>query len=266
VARVPFGTGVTCPSYRYRPAEVAHAFASLAVLYPGRVWLGLGTGEALNEKAAGGGWGPYRERAARLVEAIGLIRRLWAGEWVTHTGGYFELHSAHLYDLPPEPIPIYIAAGGPRSMRLAGEHGDGLICSPADALDREKRAAFEDGARAAGKDPARLEILAEHYAVVGGMAEAEEGAHLWRFTGNAWELLDIPDPREIERRAVEANELAAVHGNWTVSDDPKVHAAAIRRLFDAGVTQVYVHSPQVDQARAIRFFGDEVLPRLRDRG
>src|SRR5215212_9472861 len=264
VPRVPFGTGVTCPTYRYRPAEVAHAFASLGVFYPGRVWLGLGTGEALNEKAAGAGWGPYRERAARLVEAVGLIRRLWAGEWVTHAGAFYELHDAHLYDLPPEPVPIYIAAGGPKSMRLAGEHGDGLICSPADALDSVKRAAFEAGARAAGKDPAGMEVLVEHYAVVGGRAEAEEGAALWRFTANAWQLLDISDPREIERRAVAANEIEDVHANWTVSDDPEVHAAAVRRLFDTGATQVYVHSPQVDQARVIRFFGGEVLPRLRD--
>ncbi len=262
-AAVPFGTGVTCPTYRYRPADVAHGFASLGVLYPGRVWLGVGTGEALNEKAAGGGWGPYRERAARLVEAIGLIRRLWAGEWVTHRGRYYELHSAHLYDLPPQPVPIYVAAGGPKSMRLAGEHGDGLIASPSDALKPKLRAAFEEGARAAGKDPATLPVLVEHYAVVGGEAEAKEGAELWRFGPTAWELLDVHDPREIERRAQEASSLEDVHASWTVSEDPAVHREAIQRLLENGVTHVFLHAPQQDQARVIAFFGERVLPLVR---
>ena len=261
--RVPFGTGVTCPSYRYRPAEVAQAFASLGVLYPGRVYLGVGTGEALNEAPAGGGWGPYRERAARLLDAIALIRKLWTGEWVTHHGPHFHVENARLYDLPPRPVPIYVAAGGPRSMRMAGEHGDGLITDPDSALDPTLRAAFAEGAERAGKDPARMPVLVEHYAVVGGLAEAEEGAALWRFGPTAWKLLDEPDPRVIERRARESSSLQDVHSRWTVSEDPDEHVRAIRALLDGGVTHVFVHAPQNDQARVIEFFGRLVLPRLR---
>ena len=182
---------------------------------------------------------------------------------MTHRGRFYELHDARLYDLPAEPVPIYVAAGGPRSIRLAGEHGDGLIASPRDALKPELRAAFEEGARAAGKDPTTMPVLVEHYAVVGGEAEAKEGAELWRFGPTAWELLDVHDPREIERRARQASSLDDVHANWTVSDDPAVHIDAIRRLLDHGVTQVFVHAPQQDQARVIEFFGRHVLPRLR---
>lgn len=263
IERVPFGTGVTCPSFRYRPAEVAQAFASLATLYPGRVYLGVGTGEALNEAAAGGGWAPYRERAARLVEAIGLIRRLWQGDWVTHDGPYFPIPAARLYDPPPAPVPIHVAASGPRGMRLAGQYGDGLISDPTSALRPELRQAFAEGARAAGKDPAALEILVEHYTVVGGQVEAEEGARLWRFGPIATSLLDEPDPRAIQRRADAEVPLERAYERWTVSDDPEVHVAAIRRLFDGGVTQVYVHAPQQDQERVIDFYGRHVLPLLR---
>jgi G6PDH family F420-dependent oxidoreductase len=98
--RLLMGTGITCPMYRYNPAEVAHAFASLGVLYPGRVFLGVGTGEALNEVPAGGGWGPYRERAERLAEAVTVIRRLWTEDWVTFEGRHYRLEDARLYDRP----------------------------------------------------------------------------------------------------------------------------------------------------------------------
>ena len=111
----PFGTGVTCPTFRYRPPIVAQAFATLGVLYPGRPFLGVGTGEALNEVPASGEWGDYQERADRLVEAVELIRNLWSGEWVTHEGDYYQVKDARIYDVPPQPVPIYIAAEGRRA-------------------------------------------------------------------------------------------------------------------------------------------------------
>ena len=151
--RVPFGTGVTCPSYRYNPAIVAEAFATLGLLYPGRVFLGVGTGEALNEVTAGGGWGHYRERADRLIEAVQVIRALWTGETVNFTGRHFAVKNARLYDLPSTPVPIYIAAEGPKSARLAGEHGDGLITDSKSAVMPEIRQAFEDGSPVGGQRP-----------------------------------------------------------------------------------------------------------------
>lgn len=264
MARIPFGTGVTCPTYRYHPAVVAHAFASLAVLYPGRVFLGVGSGEAVNERPASGEWGGYEERSERLVEAVELIRRLWTGQWVDHRGRYYRVEGARLYDPPPRPIPIHIAAGGAKSMRLAGAHGDGLISDSKQSLKPELRQAFERGAREAGKDPSRMPILAEHFVVVGGAREAEEAARVWRFSPKAFSaFVNDPDPRDIQRRAEREIPLEDVYKGWVVSDDPEAHARSIQELIDGGVTDVYIHSGQHDQGRVIDFYGREVLPRVR---
>ena len=117
--RAAMGTGITCPTYRYHPSMVAHGFATLGLLYPGRVWLGVCTGEAINEEAATGQWGGYTERAERLVEAVKLICELWTGEVVNFQGKYYTTRSAKLYDVPPQPIPIYFGVQGKKSMRMA---------------------------------------------------------------------------------------------------------------------------------------------------
>ena len=145
------GTTVTCPTLRYNPAVVAEAFASLSLLYPGRVFLGVGSGEALNEEAATGVWPKWPERWERLVEAIGIIRALWNGEQVAHHGKYYNVE-AKLYDPPPQPIPLLTAANGRKSMRLAGQHGDGLITDP--RTWKQYKSEWEGGARDAGKNPA----------------------------------------------------------------------------------------------------------------
>jgi alkanesulfonate monooxygenase SsuD/methylene tetrahydromethanopterin reductase-like flavin-dependent oxidoreductase (luciferase family) len=148
-------------------------------------------------------------------------------------------------------------------MYKAGYYGDGLITDSKSAVDQEMRKSFEEGARAAGKNPANMPILAEHFMVVGGKAEAEESAKCWRFIPNAWtEFVDNPDPRDILRKAEAELSLEDVYKNWLVSDDPEEHAQSIQQLIDAGVTQVYVHSGQYDQQRVIDFYGKEVLPRL----
>src|SRR5438105_14411320 len=123
------GTAVTCPTLRYNPAVVAEAFASLSQLSPGRIFLGVGSGEALNEQAATGEWPDWQERWDRLIEAIGVIRALWTGEEVAHHGKYYSVY-ARLYDPPPRPIALLVAANGPKSIRLAAKHGDGLIADP----------------------------------------------------------------------------------------------------------------------------------------
>jgi TAT-translocated FGD2 family F420-dependent dehydrogenase len=263
---VPFGTGVTCPTFRYRPAIVAQAFSSLAVLSPGRVFLGIGSGEALNEMPSGGGWADVRERLDRMVEAVQLIRQLWTGEWVTHAGTYYQVDNARIYDLPPQAIPIYIAASGKRAARIAGEIGDGWITDAASVGNPETREAFRAGARAAGKNPDRLRVLVESFVVVGGTPEAEEAARLWRFLPVGFtELLDEPDPRTIQHVAEQKVSLADVYRNWTVGDDPRVHSDNIRKQFEAGATDVFIHTGQPDQDRVIDFYGRHVLPELRGR-
>jgi len=261
--RVTMGTAVTCPIYRYNPAIVAQAFATLGLLYPGRVFLGAGTGEAVNEAPAGGGWGPYRERLARLREAITLIRRLWTGEWVTFAGEEFSIENARLYDRPPEPLPVYVAASGPKSAAFAGELGDGWITDAPTLTERpEIGEAFRSAAAAAGKRPGEMPVLAELYAVVGDEDEALAVAPLWEFGPVMGKLISEPDPRGVQRRAAELSSPERTVRSWVVGRDPAVHARRIEELFAAGATQVYVHSAQPDQLRVIEFYGREVLPAL----
>jgi F420-dependent hydroxymycolic acid dehydrogenase len=263
--RILMDTGVTCPSYRYQPQIVAQAFASLGLLYPGRVFLGVGAGEAVNEVPSGGGWGDYAERAARLEEAVTLIRRLWMGDWVSHQGRYYPVEQARLYDVPRPPVPpvpIYVAASGPKSLALAGKIGDGLISFGELAREPEQLQAFAQGARAAGKHPASMPIVVVYVVVVGDRREAERWAPLMRFAPKAPRYLDDPDPRSIQRRAEQEVSLEQVYSTWVVSEDPQVHLQALQQLMAGGVTHIFVQSPQADQANVIRFYGEQVLPRL----
>jgi len=257
---VTLGTAVTCPIYRNRPALVAQAFATLGVLYPGRVFLGVGTGEAVNELPAGGGWGAYGERLSRLREAVTLIRDLWTQDRVTHDGDAFPIANAKIYDKPANPPPIYIAASGPRSAALAGEIGDGWMTDSGTLLEAEHVVrAF----RVESKESARTEVLVEQYVFVGDRAEAFDAAPLWQFAPVANLVRDVDDPREIQGFAEAEASLDQVVEPWLVSQDPREHVSQIRRLFEAGATHVAIHSVQPDQDRLIEFYGERVLPALR---
>ncbi|MCV7123294.1 F420-dependent hydroxymycolic acid dehydrogenase [Mycobacterium lacus] len=256
---ITFGTAVTCPIYRYHPTIVAQAFASLAILNPGRVFLGLGTGERLNEQAATGQFGPYHERHDRLIEAIHIIRQLWSGQRISFQGRYFQTNQLKLYNLPQSPPPIFVAAAGPRSAHLAGQHGDGWIThNTTDIKDPKLLAAFNNGARASGRDPATLGKRAQIFAVVGDQNEANRAAELWRFT-NAGPV-DQPNPADIQR-ASEANPLDHVIAHWVIGTDPAAHIDAIKTVFDAGAIP-FMHFPQQDPLVAIDFYRTQVLPLL----
>jgi F420-dependent hydroxymycolic acid dehydrogenase len=264
-SRISMGTGVTCPTYRFRPADVAHAFASLSGLAPGRIFLGVGTGEALNEIPSGGGWGPYPERAGRLEEAVTLIRRLWSEDWVSSEGPYYPLSNANLYDKPPAPVPIYIAGAGPKSAALAGRASDGLITGPGMLLRPEQRRsldAFLGGWKGRGADRPAPPILVEQYTVVGDAAEAAEAARLWQFLPVGLELLTEPDPRAIQRHAEKHTTPEEAADRMLVSADPADHIERLRALASAGATHVFLHSPQPDQRSVISFYGSSVLPAL----
>ena len=257
------GTTVTCPTMRYNPAVVAQTFASLSLLYPGRVFLGVGSGEALNEKAATGAWPAWAERWERLTEAIGIIRALWSGQPVQHQGKYYTV-DGRLYDPPARPIPLMTAANGKKSMRLAGQHGDGLVTDP--LTWKQHKAEWEAGARDAGKDPSQMPVLVEQFVVVGNAEDAGRPAALWRFLPKAFKgFYEIADPAAIERRAEAELPIGKVVADWTVSPDPDEHIAAIEQLFDSGATIVNIHSGQADQEKIVEFYGNRVLPRLRER-
>ncbi len=259
--RIWMGPTVTCPTLRYSPAVVAEAFATLSVLYPGRIFLGLGSGEALNEQAAMGAWPAWRERWDRLIEAVAIIRGLWTGRPLQHQGRHYTVNGT-LYDVPPQPIPLLLAANGPKAMKLAGEHGDGLITDP--QTWKQYKGEWESGARSAGKDPTLLPVLVEAFVVVGDESDAQAPAKLWNFIPKAFKgYQNIPDPTEIERRAQAELPLPKVYGDWTVSSTPDAHVQTIQKLFDSGVSIVNIHSGQADQQKVIEFYGKEVLPRVR---
>ena len=257
-SHIPFGTGVTCPIYRYHPTTVAQGFASLAVLYPGRVFLGVGTGERLNEQAATTAFGPYQERHDRLVEAIQLIRQLWSGQRISFQGRYFQTNQLKIYDPPPSPPAIFVAAGGPKSAHLAGQYGDGWITQSSDIRNQKLLGAFQQGARDSNRDPATLGKRAEMFAVVGSQDEINRAAELWRFTAGA---VDQPNPVDIQR-AAEVHPLDKVSERWTTGTDPATHISALQGVLDAGATP-FMHFPQQDPTAAIDFYRTQVLSRLR---
>jgi coenzyme F420-dependent glucose-6-phosphate dehydrogenase len=160
---IGLGTGVTCPILRYHPATVAQASATFAVMAPNRAYLGIDTGEALNEYAATGLWPEYDERQARMAESIQLIRALWSGERVTHTGAFYATRGAKLYTRPATPPPLYISALVPESAAFAGQYGDGLITVGGKEPELYQRMIqrFEEGARHAGKEPSGMPRLIE---------------------------------------------------------------------------------------------------------
>ena len=255
------GTTVTCPTMRYNPAVVAEAFASLNDLYPGRIFLGVGSGEALNEEAATGMWPKWQERWDRLIEAIGIIRALWAGQELAHKGTYYTVN-AKLWDTPPTPIPLLTAANGVKSMRLAGIHGDGLITDPLTWQQHHQQ--WEDGARSAGKNPSDMPVLVEQYVVIGTKEQAQRPAELWRFGPKAFKTyFNDPSPVHIQQRADAEVPIDQVLQSWAVSPDPEVHIQKLRSLFDSGVSIVNVHCPMQDQRQVIEFYARNVLPHFR---
>lgn len=235
----------------------------LSQLSPGRIFLGLGSGEALNEQAATGQWPPWRERWDRLIEAVEIIRRLWSGEKLAHRGKHYRV-DGRLYDPPPEPIPLLLAANGPKAMKLAGQHGDGLVTDP--KTWKEHRSEWESGARAAGRDPRQMPVIIETFVVVGDERAAREAAKLWNFIPRAFKgYHNIPDPAEIERQAAADLPVSKVYEEWVVATEPEPHIAALRKLLASGATTVVIHSGQPDQRQVLDFYGKHVLPEVRSR-
>jgi alkanesulfonate monooxygenase SsuD/methylene tetrahydromethanopterin reductase-like flavin-dependent oxidoreductase (luciferase family) len=244
---------------------VAQVWASLSLLAPDRVFLGIGTGEKLNEGAAGGGWGSYEERVSRLVEAVKIVRALWTGKHVRIKGEFWDV-DGRLYDPPVSRIPIYVAAGGPKSARIAGLYGDGMITGAGSLkTDPRIKAAWEDASREASGGRAARPIVVEHWAVIGDEQEAREAAKKWRFIPRAWEpgFFDDVSPVEIQSRSEKDITLEEVLKDWTVSTEPGDHVDAIKELADLGATHVVVHVPTPNQSKVIDFLGRKVLPALR---
>jgi coenzyme F420-dependent glucose-6-phosphate dehydrogenase len=258
------GPGVTCPSFRFHPAIVAQAAATTEAMYPGRFWLGLGSGEALNEHIVGGYWPEPVERLQRMWEAIDIIQSLFSGKDVKHAGRFFTLETSRLWTMPDQPPPIFVATSGPITAKRAGKLVDGIITPGATV---EKLSAlldkFEQGAREAGKDPTSMpKILQLHLSWAATDREARANAMTqWPNGGMRFPKQDIRSPFDFEQmaRLVRPEDF---DGRLLISSDPDDHRREIQKLIDVGFDRVYLHNVGRNQREWIEVFGREVLPAL----
>jgi G6PDH family F420-dependent oxidoreductase len=258
------GPGVTCPSFRMHPAIVAQASATLAAMYPGRHWLGLGSGEALNEHVLGGYWPETPERIARMFEAIEIIRKLFTGKDVKHSGQFYKMETTRLWTMPAEPPPIYIATAGPITAKKTGALANGLIT--VGAPESKLEMIFEkcrEGCREAGNDPKTFQfILQLHLSWAPTDEEALANAMLeWPNGGMKFPKQDIRNPQDLEQMAklVRPEDFS---GRMLISSDPERHRAEIQKFLDMGFHQIYLHNVGRNQTEWIDVFGRDVLPKL----
>jgi coenzyme F420-dependent glucose-6-phosphate dehydrogenase len=267
--RVEMGTSVLTPTFRYHPSVVAQAMGTLGLLYPNRVMLGIGTGESLNEVAPTGiQWPDFKERWARLREAVTLMRRLWSEERVTYEGTYYKTSNATVYDKPPGGIPLLIAAGGPQMAKYAGRVGDGMICTSgkgAELYRDQLLPAFEEGARESGRDPSKLDKMIEvKVSFDTDRQRALQDTHYWGALAlTSQEKVHVEDPIEMERLA-DALPIERTATRWIVSTDPVEHVQQIRFYTDLGFNHLVFHAPGPDQRRFLDLYAEKVLPLLRE--
>lgn len=271
--RIVLGTSVMTPTFRYNPAVVAQAFATMACLTPGRIVLGVGTGEALNEVAVGavdGEWPEFKERFARLREAVEVVRGLWGGERFTYEGDYYRTSEATIYDRPQVPVPIYIAAGGPMVARYAGRYGDGFICTSGKGRELyvdKLLPAVAQGLEAKDRAPDSIDRMIEiKISYDRDPQQALENTRFWApLSLSAEQKHSLHDPAQMEAAADELP-IEQVAKRWIVASTPDEALSAMREYVDLGFTHLVVHGPGHDQERFLTQFAEDVLPGLRQAG
>ncbi len=264
--RVEIGTAVTCPIIRYNPAIVAQAFATMRAMYPGRIFIGLGTGEAMNEVPVGYPWPSFRERAQRLEEAIKVMKLLWTQNFVNFKGKYYKLKKANLYTKPETPPPIYLAASGPTIAELAGREADGLltVALPESRYKDVIFPAMEKGAKSVGRNPAAIEKAVEAY--VAYDEDYDKALSTARFWAGA--LLpamfkfEIIDPREIEEHGwfVGDKQLAQF---WLIGTKPEEHIKHIEKYIKMGFGNIHIQSSSPDEIKTLQMYAKHVIPYLK---
>jgi coenzyme F420-dependent glucose-6-phosphate dehydrogenase len=260
--RVQLGTAVTCPLFHYHPALVAQMAATADRLSGGRLMLGVGTGEAINERPLGFGFPGYRERQERMREALEIIHRLFGGEKLTFEGSYYKTEAARLYSPPVHQLPVLMAAGGPKSAEFAGRYADGLITSVKKPEDTVANV-IEPYRRAAAEHAGSQLVLATRWTVLAG-DEDEAWQALSSMRGlRAPGRLEAADPADLRYRADEMDR-AEVLGSYTIVSEAAGLVEAYRPLVhDVGADIVSIQVLSDDPMATIRMIGDEVLPKLR---
>ena len=267
-SRVLLGTSVLTPMLRYNPAVIAQEFATLGALHEGRIILGVGAGEALNEIAVGAIYPDNKERFARLREAVRLIRRLWREERVTFEGEYYRTDNATIYDRPENEIPIYVAGGGPGTTKYAGRVGDGYICTSGKGMELYQQTllpALREGLAASGRDESAVDKTIEvKVSFDVDPQAAEDNTRFWApLSLSAEQKTAVHDPVEMARLADELP-IEQVARRWIVTDDPDEVVERVRPYVEQGFTHLVFHGPGHDQHRFLHQFGASVLPKLRE--
>jgi coenzyme F420-dependent glucose-6-phosphate dehydrogenase len=254
--RLVIGTGVTCPTMRIHPAIIAQAAATSAAMMPGRFFLGVGTGENLNEHILGDRWPPHDVRLEMLEEAVEIIRLLWEGGTQTYRGLYYVVENARIYTLPDQLPPILVAASGPHAAEAAGRIGEGLITTaPAAELLKQ----FEAGGGAGKPRYGQLTVCwAQDEATARRLA-----VEYWPTAAVRGELTqELPTPAHFEQAAQMVDE-ADVAQAIICGPDPERHIAGVKEFVEAGYDHVYIHQIGPDQEGFFRFYEREILPKLR---
>ncbi|HKE25587.1 MAG TPA: glucose-6-phosphate dehydrogenase (coenzyme-F420) [Bryobacteraceae bacterium] len=268
--RISLGTSVLTPTFRYHPSIVAQAFGTLGCLFPGRIVLGLGSGESLNETPASAiSWPEPKERTARFREAIELIKKLWTEERVSFRGQYYRTESATIYDKPVKPVPIYIAAAGPLVGKLAGEQGDGFICTSGKNPDLYRETLLPNVAAGLAKSGRGDECFDRMIEMkVSFDTDYPRALNDTRFWGalalTPEEKVNVEDPIQMERLS-DALPVERAASRWIVSSDADEHVERIRPYIELGFTHLVFHAPGPDQARFLKLYSERVLPLLRRR-
>ena len=265
VTRKPIGTGVTPVLHHYHPGLIAQAFMSLEELYPGRVWLGVGSGEALNEVPLGLDWPSPGEKLERFERGLEAIDRLWNGETVTMDGGWFQLSEAKLYTMAAKRPKLYVSAFGPQAARIAGRFGDGIWTLGDPGSAGRVLEAYRESCREHGKDEGEI-IFQTGMAWHEDDDAALEGARKWKPTQmDEVYIEDIHDPREMQRLAEDrvSDEEFSTEG-FIVGSDVDRAIDSLREMEAAGATVICLQLiGDADPLGTIRTYGEKVLPALR---
>ena len=265
--RVVIGTSVLTPTFRYHPSVVAQVFGTLGTMFPGRVVLGVGTGESLNEVPSSGiKWPGPKERRDRLRESIALINKLWTEDRVSFAGQFYRTESATIYDRPKEKVPIWVAASGPLAAAMAGQVAEGFICTSGKnpQLYTELTGKVGEGLVRAHRESASLEKMIEVKVSFDTDAVRAKGdtRHWAALALSPEEKVGVEDPVEMERLAASLP-LDRAASRWIVSSDPEAQVEQIRPYVELGFSHLVFHAPGPDQPRFLKLYAERVLPLLR---
>jgi coenzyme F420-dependent glucose-6-phosphate dehydrogenase len=268
--RIVMGTSVLTPTFRYHPSMIAQVFGTLGVMFPGRVILGVGTGEGLNEvPSTGMKWPETKERFARLREALTLIRRLWTEDRLSFEGEFYRTQDATIYDKAATPVPIYVAGAGPQVAKYAGRMADGFICTSGKAWDLYTKTLLpnvEEGLGLSSKPKPNYDRMIEMKVSfdIDRERALQDTRHWAALALTPEEKVSVHDPIEMERLA-DSLPIERAASRWIVSSDPDEHIEKIKPYIDMGFRHLVFHAPGPDQSRFLKLYGEMVLPKLRQR-